>query len=60
MDEENKAMSVNERVYASGLIKAFYKAVDEKKVREVRAILVKIGLTETSIIPILEQLGFET
>jgi len=59
MDEENKAMTVNERLYVSGLMDAFDKAVEEKNVQEVRAILEKIGLTDLSIIPILRQLGLK-
>lgn len=57
MDDENKAMTVNERLYVNGLIKSFHKAVEEKKIQEVRAMLEKIGLTEPGIIPILQQLG---
>lgn len=60
MDEENKAMTVNERLYVNGLIEEFYRAVEERDIREVSTILEKIGLTEISINPILEQLGLRT
>ncbi|MEP6848011.1 MAG: hypothetical protein ABI999_04080 [Acidobacteriota bacterium] len=60
MDDENKAMTVNERLYGSGLMDAFDKAVEEKNVQVVRTILEKIGLTELSIIPILKQQGLKT
>lgn len=57
MDEDNKAMTVNERLYVNGLIKSFYNAVEEKNVQKVREILEKVGMTEPGIIPILQQLG---
>jgi len=60
MDDENKAMTVNERLYVSGLMDAFDKAVEERNVQEVRAILEKIGLTELSIVPILKRWGLKT
>jgi hypothetical protein len=59
VDEENKAVTVNERLWVSGLMDAFYKAVEEKNVQEVRTILEKIRLTELSIIPILEKFGLK-
>jgi hypothetical protein len=60
MDDENKGMTVNERLWVGGLSVAFDKAVDEKNVRKVTEILEKIGLTELSITPILRQLGLVT
>ena len=60
MDEKYKGMTVNERLYVSGLSTAFYTAVKEKNVQEAREILEKVELTEPSIIPILQQLGLMT
>ena len=50
-------MTVNERLYVSGLIDAFDKAVEEKKTDEVISILRKVELTDESIEPILKNLG---
>lgn len=51
-----KAMTVNERLYVSGLIYEFDKAVEEKNVKKAIDILKEVELTELSIIPILLQL----
>nr|WP_320120062.1 hypothetical protein [uncultured Marinifilum sp.] len=50
-------MTVNERLYISGLMDEYDKAVEEKNVDKIREILQKVELDETSIKPILEQLG---
>jgi len=50
-------MTVNERLYVSGLIDDFDKAVKEKNVEIVRAILRGVELNDQSIEPILQQLG---
>ena len=59
MEKNHKyaGMSVNERLYLSGLMDDFDKAVEEKDVDKVRGILNKIELTEESIKPILKNLG---
>lgn len=50
-------MTVNERLYVSGLMGEFAVAVEEKDVDRVRSILEQVELTkEESIKPILEQL----
>lgn len=56
---ENKyiGMTVNERLYLSGLMDEFDKAVEEQDVDRIRSILSKVELTEESIRPIMEQLG---
>jgi hypothetical protein len=56
---ENKyiGMTVNERLYLSGLMDEFDKAVEEQDVDRIRRILIKVELTEESIRPIMEQLG---
>lgn len=59
MDNQYGGMTVNERLYVSGLLKEFYKAVEEKNKEKVILILNKVEITGDSlIIPILEQLGF--
>lgn len=60
MDEKNKAMTVNERLWVSGLMDAFDKAVEEKNVQKVTKILEEVGLTNLSIIPTLKQLELIT
>lgn len=50
-------MTVNERLYVSGLIDEFDNAVKEKNIKNIRNILKKVELEEASISPILEDLG---
>lgn len=59
MSKENKysGMTVNERLYASGLIDDFDKFVAEKNVKKVRLILKSVELNEVNIITILEHYG---
>ena len=52
-------MTVNERLYVSGLIDAFYKAIEEKDVNKVILILKEVELTDESIDPILEFNGLK-
>lgn len=56
MDNKYVGMTVNERLYVSGLMGEFDEAVKEKNTEKVRAILKKVELTEASIKPILEKL----
>jgi hypothetical protein len=56
MDNKYAGMTVNERLYVSGLMGEFDEAVKKKNSEEVRAILEKVELTEASIKPILEKL----
>jgi len=49
-------MTVNERLYASGLMDKFDKAVKEKDVGEVISILKDVELVDESISPILKRL----
>jgi len=53
-----KGMTVNERLYVSGQMDAFDKAVKEKDVKKVIFILEVVELNEESIKPILKYLGF--
>ena len=57
-DKRYQGMTVNERLYASGLIDEFDQAVKEKNSQRVIGILKKIDLAnEETINPILKQLG---
>ena len=57
MENKYAGMTVNERLYVSGLMDEFDKAVKERDVERIRCILSNVELTEQSIRPILEQLG---
>jgi len=57
MKNQYAAMTVNERLYVSGLMEEFDKAVGERNADEAARILKKVELTDESIKPILEQLG---
>lgn len=50
-------MTVNERLYVSGLLADFDKAVEAKDARAVMLILKKVHLTDEQIAPILEKFG---
>lgn len=56
MENKYAGMTVNERLYVSGLMDEFDEAVEKKNTEKVRAILEKVELTEDSINPILEEL----
>ena len=56
MENKYAGMTVNERLYVSGLMDEFDEAVEKKNADKVRAILEKVALTEDSIKPILETL----
>lgn len=56
MENKYAGMTVNERLYVSGLMDEFDKAVEKKNTEKIRAILEKVELTEESIKPILEKL----
>lgn len=57
MDKKYAGMTVNERLYVSGLMDEYDRAVKKKDAQKVREILEKVELTEANIKPILEQLG---
>lgn len=58
MDNKYKGMTVNERLYVSGLSEDFDRAVLEKNTDKIKSLLEKVEITDDSqIIPILEQLG---
>jgi len=52
-----KVMTVNERLYVSGLMNEFDMAVKEKDIAKVKAILKSVELNEESVKPILLELG---
>lgn len=52
-----KGMTVNERLYVSGLMNEFDMAVKEKDIAKVKAILKSVELNEESVKPILLELG---
>jgi len=52
-----QGMTVNERLYVSGLMDAFDKAVKVKDIQKVNSILENVELNEVSIKPILKDLG---
>lgn len=56
MEKKYAGMTVNERLYVSGLMDEFDEVVEKKDTEKVRAILEKVELTEESIKPILEKL----
>lgn len=57
MENKYAGMTVNERLFVSGLMDEFDEAVQKKDVLKVRSILTKVELKEESIEPILEQLS---
>ncbi len=60
MDNLYSGMTVNERLYVSGLMDNFDAAVKGKDTETVIAILKKVGLKELSINPILKQFGIKS
>lgn len=57
MDYKYAGMTVNERLYVSGLLDEFEEAIEKKNTEKARIILVKVELTEDSIKPILDKHG---
>ena len=57
MSDQYSGMAVNERLYVSGLMSEFDKAVNEKDVSTVILILQKVELNGAPIEPILKHLG---
>ena len=56
MENKYAGMTVNERLYVSGLMDEFDEAVEKKDAEKLRSILEKVELTEGSIKPILDKL----
>jgi hypothetical protein len=59
MDNKYKGMTVNERLWVSGLSDEFDKAIKEKDVNKAIRILEKVELTKPNIDPILESHGLK-
>jgi len=57
MEPKYGGMTVNERLYVSGLMDAFDKAVSERNIGEVVRILKSVEVGEESLQPILDRLG---
>jgi hypothetical protein len=57
MDNKYAGMTVNERLYVSGLLDDFEKSVSEKNTDEAVRILKEVELTDANIKPILEKWG---
>ena len=55
--DKYKGMTVNERLYVSGLMDEFDNAVKDKNIKKIKSILEKVELKEESIIPILKSYG---
>jgi molecular chaperone GrpE (heat shock protein) len=59
MDNKYKGMTVNERLWASGLSDEFDKAVKDKDANKATRILEEVELTKPNIDPILEKHGLK-
>ena len=58
MDNNYKGMTVNERLYVSGVMEEFYQAVKNDDIEKVVSILKKVEIKEESAIQlILKELG---
>lgn len=60
MSDKYSGMTVNERLYASGYIDEFDRAVQEKDLDKVKSILKELELDEVSIKSILKECNFES
>jgi hypothetical protein len=57
MANQYAGMTVNERLYVSGLMEEFDTAVQERDIDRIRLILSSVELADENIGPVLEQLG---
>lgn len=57
MESKYSGMTVNERLYVSGFMEQFDKAIEERDIKKVIAILKKVELNDASIKPILVNQG---
>ena len=58
MDKKYKGMTVNERLFISGLMPQFLDAIKNKNSSMAIKILEKVELTKANIAPILKKYGF--
>ncbi len=56
MREDYKGMTVNERLYASGLLDKFDKAVSDKDIHSIKEFLRDVELSDENITAILDSL----
>ncbi|ODS77565.1 MAG: hypothetical protein ABS46_18045 [Cytophagaceae bacterium SCN 52-12] len=58
MSNQYAGMTVNERLYVSGLMDEFDKAVEGKDIDKILQILKAVGITDNSLVkPILDHFG---
>ena len=57
--KEYTGMTVNERLYVSGLMEKFDKAIKEKNIDAIELIIKEVELNDLSIDPILEHFGLK-
>jgi molecular chaperone GrpE (heat shock protein) len=57
MSKKYSGMTVNERLYASGKMDEFDRAIEEKNKEKVKAILMEVQVDEASINDILKEYG---
>lgn len=57
MNERYKGTTVNERLYLSGTLKKFDRAIEEKNIDEATRILKNVDVDDSSIKAILKQMG---
>lgn len=57
LEQKYAGMTINERLYLSGLMDEFDKAVKDRDIERLRGILSNLELTNESIEPILKELG---
>jgi molecular chaperone GrpE (heat shock protein) len=60
MDNKYAGMTVNERLWVSGLMDEFERAISQKNTDEAVRILTEVELTEENIKPILVKLGLRS
>lgn len=60
MQNKYAGMTVNERLYQSGLLDEFDRAVSEKNTDAAISILKEVELTDENIKPILEKRGLQS
>lgn len=59
MNNKYSGMTVNERLFVSGLLKEFDEAIEKKAICKVISILRQVNLNDESIFSILKNLGIE-
>lgn len=57
MEKKYLGMTVNERLFVSGLMEEFDVAIAQNNYKKAKELLRKVELTDESILPILKSLG---